>query len=83
MRIVLPIGKNMLMGNDVPERMEPTNENENRNKIAIFAERVQNQKNYSMASLRADKLKCLWKKILGVPILQCLGQIRHCVDGDF
>jgi PhnB protein len=39
MHIALPIGKcNMLMGNDVPEFMGPTNENENRSKIAITAE---------------------------------------------
>lgn len=37
--IALPIGKNnILMGNDVPEFMRKTNENENRNKIAIGAE---------------------------------------------
>ena len=36
MRITLPIGTNtMLMGNDVPESMGPTNENENRSKIVI------------------------------------------------
>jgi PhnB protein len=39
MHIALPIGKaNMLMGNDVPESMGQTNENENRSKIVIFAE---------------------------------------------
>lgn len=39
MHIALPIGKtNMLMGNDVPEILGPTNENENRSKIAISAE---------------------------------------------
>ena len=39
MHIALPIGKcNMLMGNDVPEIMGRTNENENRSKIAIIAE---------------------------------------------
>jgi PhnB protein len=39
MHIALPIGNcNMLMGNDVPEFMGPTNENENRSKIAITAE---------------------------------------------
>src|ERR1700748_1570209 len=39
MHIALPIGKcNMLMGNDVPEFMGRTNENENRSKIAITAE---------------------------------------------
>ena len=38
MHIALPIGKNILMGNDVPESMGPVNENENRSKIAISAE---------------------------------------------
>src|SRR6478609_4963399 len=39
MHIALPIGKtNMLMGNDVPEFMGKTNENENRSKIVISAE---------------------------------------------
>ena len=38
MHIALPIGKNILMGNDVPERMGKVNENENRSKIAISAE---------------------------------------------
>jgi PhnB protein len=38
MRIVLPIGKNMLIANDVPEGMGRVNEHENRSKIAISAE---------------------------------------------
>jgi PhnB protein len=38
MHIALPIGKNVLMGNDVPESMGRTNENENRSKISIGAE---------------------------------------------
>ena len=39
MHIALPIGKsNMLMGNDVPEILGKTNENENRSKIVIIAE---------------------------------------------
>ena len=38
MHIALPIGKNLLMANDVPEMLGPTNENENRSKIAISAE---------------------------------------------
>ncbi|MES2588539.1 MAG: VOC family protein [Bacteroidota bacterium] len=38
MHIALPIGNNVLMGNDVPESMGPTNENENRSKISISAE---------------------------------------------
>jgi PhnB protein len=38
MHIALPIGKNILMGNDIPEFMGKVNENENRSKIAISAE---------------------------------------------
>jgi PhnB protein len=38
MLIALPIGKNILMANDVPEIMGRTNENENRSKISISAE---------------------------------------------
>ncbi len=38
MLIALPIGKNILMANDVPESMGRTNENENRSKISISAE---------------------------------------------
>jgi PhnB protein len=38
MHIALPIGKNVLMANDVPEILGRTNENENRSKIVISAE---------------------------------------------
>ena len=38
MAITLPIGKNILIANDVPESMGKVNENENRSKIAISAE---------------------------------------------
>lgn len=38
MHIALPIGGNVLMGNDVPESMGRTNENENRSKISINVE---------------------------------------------
>ena len=38
MHNALPIGKNILMANDVPESMGRTNENENRSKIVITAE---------------------------------------------
>lgn len=37
MHIALPIGNNLLMGNDVPEIFGHTNENENRSKISISA----------------------------------------------
>ena len=38
MHIALPIGKNILMANDVPEIMGRVNESENRSKISISAE---------------------------------------------
>jgi PhnB protein len=38
MHIALPIGKSILMANDVPEILGPTNENENRSKIIISAD---------------------------------------------
>lgn len=38
MHIALPIGKNFIMANDVPESMGSVNENENRSKIYIIAE---------------------------------------------
>jgi len=38
MHIALPIGKNVLMGNDVPEFMGRVNENENRSKISVSAQ---------------------------------------------
>ena len=38
MHIALPIGKNILMANDIPERMGKVNEHENRSKISISAE---------------------------------------------
>lgn len=38
MRIVLPIGGSTLIANDVPERLGPVSENENRSKIAVMAD---------------------------------------------
>jgi PhnB protein len=38
MRIVLSIGGNVLIANDVPAAIGPVNENENRSKIAVTAE---------------------------------------------
>jgi PhnB protein len=37
MNITLPIGPNVLIGNDVPSFMGTVNENENRSKISIQA----------------------------------------------
>lgn len=41
MNIALPIGPNILIGNDVPESMGPTNERENRSKISVRAESLE------------------------------------------
>jgi PhnB protein len=38
LHIALPIGKNVLMANDVPEHLGKVNERENRSKISISAE---------------------------------------------
>jgi PhnB protein len=38
MRIVLPIGGTTLIANDVPASMGPVSENENRSKIAVYAD---------------------------------------------
>jgi len=38
MHIALPVGRNFLIANDVPEFMGRTNENENRSKISISTE---------------------------------------------
>ncbi len=38
MHIALPIGTNILIGNDIPESMGQVNENENRSKISISTE---------------------------------------------
>ena len=38
MRIALPIGKNLLIANDIPESMGRVNESENRSKISISAD---------------------------------------------
>ena len=41
MHIALPIGNNILMANDVPKSLGRVNENENRSKIAITAESLE------------------------------------------
>jgi PhnB protein len=62
MHIALPIGPNILMGNDVPESMGTVNENENRSKISISATSFQ----------LAEMLNFLLATVPGVLILGCL-----------
>mgnify|MGYP007031187869 CR=1 FL=1 len=50
MRIVLPIGGNTLIANDVPEGMGPVSENENRSKYRSTREAVRKPTRYSPVS---------------------------------
>jgi PhnB protein len=75
MHIALPIGKNILIANDVPESMGKTNENENRSKISISAESRE----------EADKLKDLLETALGGSFFGCFRDkygIEWIVDFD-
>ena len=73
MHIALPIGNNILMGNDVPTSMGKTNENENRSKISISAEsKEEADKLFNGLSAAVDKLKCLLPTVPGVHTLECL-----------
>ena len=72
MHIALPIGKNMLMGNDVPESMGRVNENENRSKIVINAESREEADKLFKGLSKAEVLKYLWTTVPGVHILECL-----------
>ena len=47
MRIVLPIGSNVLIANDVPTSLGPVNENENRSKISVNANSIEEAENIS------------------------------------
>ena len=72
MHIALPIGKNILMANDVPESMGRTNENENRSKISSVQKAKKKPTNYLTGFQQVDKLKCLLTTVLGVHTLACL-----------
>jgi PhnB protein len=70
MHIALPIGKNILMGNDVPESMGRVNENENRSKISISAESREEADQLFKDSRLAEPLKFLlespWNSYFGM-----------------
>jgi len=77
MHIALPVGKNLLMANDVPESMGKTNENENRSKIAIRAESKEEAVRLFKPSgcltgfQQEDKLNCRLPRALETPTLVC------------
>jgi len=55
LHIALPIGPNLLMGNDVPEILGKVNEQENRSKISVtVASREEADKIYSILSVGGD-----------------------------
>jgi PhnB protein len=57
MYIELPIGKNILIANDVPESMGRTNENENRSKISISAESKEEADKLFIGLSKAGKIE--------------------------
>jgi PhnB protein len=57
MHIELPIGKNILIANDVPESMGRTNENENRSKISVSAESKEEADNIFNGLSEAGKIE--------------------------
>lgn len=55
MHIALPVGNNVLMGNDVPSAMGTVNERENRSKISVSAEsRKEAEKLFNTLSMGGD-----------------------------
>lgn len=72
MHIALPIGKSILMANDVPEILGRTNENENRSKIVISAESKEEADKLFTDFQQVEQLKCQFLIIPGVHILECL-----------
>ena len=72
MHIALPIGKNILMANDVPESMRRTNENENRSKISISAESKEEADKLFNGLSAGGQIECLLLTVPGVHISECL-----------
>jgi uncharacterized glyoxalase superfamily protein PhnB len=71
MHIALPIGNNILMGNDVPESMGPVNENEHDLKYRSAQKVVKKRTNYLTDFQQAEGLKYLSATVPGVHILEC------------
>jgi PhnB protein len=72
MHIALPIGKNVLMANDVPEILGKTNENENRSKISISAESKEEADKLFNGLSAGGQIEMPISIVLGVHILVCL-----------
>ena len=72
MHIALPIGKNILMGNDIPENMGKVNENENRSKISISAESREEADKLFNGLSAGGNTEFPMAIVPGVFILECL-----------
>jgi len=59
MHIALPIGPNILSGNDIPESMGKVNENENRSKISISSESFKEADNLFKALSAGGEIEIL------------------------
>ena len=73
MRIVLPIGRNKLIANDVPGSMGPVSENENRSKIAVTAETKEEADNLFKGLSEGGAVEMPEQTALGELALQCCG----------
>lgn len=70
--IALPIGKNILMANDVPESMDRQMNTKIEVKFQLVQKAKKKQTNYLMDFRQVDKLKCQLMSALGALILVCL-----------
>jgi uncharacterized glyoxalase superfamily protein PhnB len=72
MHIALPIGKNILMANDVPESMGQVMKMKTGLRYLSVQKVVKKQTNYLADFQQAEVLKCLLATVPGVHILACL-----------
>ena len=71
MHIAMPVGQNVLMGNDIPEIMGTVNENENRSKISVSAESLEEAERLfnglsAGGSIEMPFEKSLWNSYFGM-----------------
>ena len=78
LRIALPIGNNVLIANDVPESMGRVNENENRSKIAITADSIEEAgRIFNGLSAGGTVENANGRKSLAYLLRNVQGQVRH------
>ena len=72
MHIALPIGKNVLIGNDVPGFMGKVNENENRSKISVSAESREEADKLFNGLSAGGNIEVPFGDSVGGHVLECL-----------